>query len=75
MTTDDENTFGLAGGRRTREKSVPKQRTAAENWSKLSADDKRDVGTLRSGAVYCRCPYMPCRCVSEVARTYVRRHG
>lgn len=59
----------------TAAKSVPKQRTAADDWSRLSLAEQVEVLTIRKGAPYCRCLYVPCRCISQTALTYVRRHG
>lgn len=73
MSTDDEHTFGLAAGRRTQEKSVPKQRTAAEDWSKLNDEDRASVKRLR--ALDPRGLTEPSVLASPTALTYVRRHG
>lgn len=60
-------------GNPTAEKSVPKQRTAADDWSRLSDDDKASVYRLRRmDPNYCS---EPGQLASVVALTYVRRHG
>lgn len=55
----------------TAAKSVPKQRTAADDWSRLSEKDRADVRLLREVAD--ADAYEPL--VTAVAFTYIRRHG
>lgn len=62
--------YGIYGHGPRSEKSVPKQSTAADDWSRLSERDRADVIALR------KCDYK--RLVggmSPVALTYIRRHG
>lgn len=60
--------FGLQPGRRPTEKSVPKQRTAAEDWRALNNDEREAVEVLRDPD--CTVFYAP-----PAAWAYFRRHG
>lgn len=55
-------------------KSVPKQRTAADDWSRLSDEDRADVEDIRAtrAVLPLGSPAIPW---SAAALTYVRRHG
>lgn len=60
--------YGIYGHGPSSEKSVPKQRTAADDWSRLSDEDRRDVKELRRlGTLH--------RVATAAALTYMRRHG
>lgn len=66
--------YGIYSHCPSSDKSVPKQRTTADDWSRLSDEDRRDVKELRCGLGDIMLIRGGLR-VSDTALTYVRRHG